>query len=202
MAPKEAVIPTAQPTGKPTITAHAKTLIQKYHQATTSMTGTKCPTHHDGADQHCHQTKQTHHSRCQPSCHHWKMNGKRNNRKQGRGRMAWDTYTTQAYLSCPHASMKCLAGTLKQPNTHGSKHKQDNGAEGSSHTNCTTYRQTHHRSTCKDTHPKITTSYHDHDGDQVSHSSQRSVLTLSSSRHHQRMTSKRLNRRRGRGGMV
>ena len=26
--------------------------IQKYHQATTSMTGTKCPAHHDGADQH------------------------------------------------------------------------------------------------------------------------------------------------------
>ena len=37
------------------------------------MTGTRCPIHHDGADQPCHQTKHTHHSRCQPSCYHRKM---------------------------------------------------------------------------------------------------------------------------------
>jgi len=30
------------------------------HQTTTSMTGTRCPTHHDGADLHCHKTKSTH----------------------------------------------------------------------------------------------------------------------------------------------
>ena len=57
MVPEEVVIPTAQPTGKPTIAAHAKTLIQKYHQATTNMTGTRCPTHHNGADRHCHKAK-------------------------------------------------------------------------------------------------------------------------------------------------
>ena len=51
MAPtKEAAKePTEHPEGKPII-ANAKTLIKKYHQATTPTTGTRCPTHHGGAN--------------------------------------------------------------------------------------------------------------------------------------------------------
>ena len=91
-----------------------------YHQATTPATGTRCPTHHGGAN----KTLFTHSNphtiadanpaaiivRCMAS----EMRG-----GETQGWNVMQHTITQACLSCPHASMKILAGPLKQPKYTG-----------------------------------------------------------------------------------